>query len=246
MLNSQLSGTSIFDPVLCELNYRWFTPNNGSDIIDPFAGGSVRGIVAKTLGYNYTGIDLRQEQIDANYNNAEECGLSDINWICDNSQNILNHVSENSKDLLFTCPPYFDLEVYSDNENDISNMEYDEFVDIYTDILRKTARTLKNNRFAIVVISDVRDKKGFYRDLTGVTKQAFAKEDLFFYNDLILLNSVGSGALRARKGMTNRKVVRLHQNVLVFYKGNPKDIKNNFPELDTYEDPEIFSETFGE
>ena len=46
--------------------------------------------------------------------------------------------------------------------------------------------------------------------------------------------------------MGNRKVVRIHQNVLVFYKGNPKEIKLNFPELETYEDPEIFSETFPE
>ena len=37
-------STSIFDPVLCELAYRWFCPSGGK-IIDPFAGGSVRGIV---------------------------------------------------------------------------------------------------------------------------------------------------------------------------------------------------------
>ena len=243
---STLNGTSIFDPVLCELGYTWFTPAKGCNIIDPFAGGSVRGIVASSLGFNFTGIDLRQEQIDANYNNANEIGLSNINWLCDNSQNILNHVKENSMDLMFTCPPYFDLEVYSDNENDISNMSFEEFDEVYRDILRKTARTLKNNRFAVVVISDVRDNKDFYRDLTGITKQALAEEGCYFYNDMILLNSIGTGAFRARRGMSNRKVVRLHQNVLVFYKGNPKEIKLNFPELETYEDPEIFSETFPE
>lgn len=244
--SESLGGTSIFDPVLCELGYTWFVPGKGSNIIDPFAGGSVRGIVAGSLGFNYTGIDLRQEQIDANYNNANEIGLSNINWLCDNSQNILNHVKENSMDLMFTCPPYFDLEVYSDNENDISNMSFEEFDEVYRDILRKTARTLKNNRFAVVVISDVRDKQGFYRDLTGITKRALAEEGCYFYNDLILLNSAGSAAIRARKSMGNRKVVRIHQNVLVFYKGNPKEIKLNFPELETYEDPEIFSETFPE
>lgn len=244
--SESLGGTSIFDPALCELGYTWFTPAKGCNIIDPFAGGSVRGIVASSLGFNYTGIDLRQEQIDANYNNANEIGLSNINWLCDNSQNILNHVKENSMDLMFTCPPYFDLEVYSDNENDISNMSFEEFDEVYRDILRKTARTLKNNRFAVVVISDVRDKQGFYRDLTGITKRALAEEGCYFYNDLILLNSAGSAAIRARKSMGNRKVVRIHQNVLVFYKGNPKEIKLNFPELETYEDPEIFSETFPE
>ena len=58
-------GTSVFDPVLCEVMYKWFcTP--GGKILDPFAGGSVRGIVASYLGYDYHGNDLRPEQIAAN------------------------------------------------------------------------------------------------------------------------------------------------------------------------------------
>lgn len=99
-----LEGTSIFDPVLCELGYRWFTPKTKSNIFDPFAGGSVRGIVAKVLGHNYTGIDLRAEQVSANYANAREIGLSDINWICDDSLDIDEHIENESQDLLFTCP----------------------------------------------------------------------------------------------------------------------------------------------
>jgi len=35
-------------------------------VLDPFAGGSVRGIVASRLGYRYVGIELRQEQVEAN------------------------------------------------------------------------------------------------------------------------------------------------------------------------------------
>ena len=64
-LGAQQSGTSIFDPVLCELAYTWFTAP-GAHVLDPFAGGSVRGIVAAYLGRRYTGIDLRPEQIEAN------------------------------------------------------------------------------------------------------------------------------------------------------------------------------------
>ena len=63
------TDTSIFCPALTELIYRWFAPEGGR-ILDPFAGGSVRGIVANYLGYSYTGIDLRQEQIEANREQA--------------------------------------------------------------------------------------------------------------------------------------------------------------------------------
>ena len=68
---SDTQSTSIFDPALCELMYKWFCPENGK-ILDPFAGGSVRGIVAHYLKYYYVGIELRQEQVDANRENAAE------------------------------------------------------------------------------------------------------------------------------------------------------------------------------
>ena len=50
-------STSIFCPSLCEVLYHWFCVDGG-EILDCFAGGSVRGIVANYLGYKYTGIDI--------------------------------------------------------------------------------------------------------------------------------------------------------------------------------------------
>ena len=35
-------------------------------VLDPFAGGSVRGIVASQLGRGYLGIELAAEQVEAN------------------------------------------------------------------------------------------------------------------------------------------------------------------------------------
>nr|DAI51516.1 MAG TPA: Putative modification methylase [Caudoviricetes sp.] len=230
-----LNGTSVFDPVLCEVSYRWFSPTNVGEvkILDCFAGGSVRGVVAERLGHNYTGVDLREEQVQSNYKNAEEigCDMSKLNWITGDSKNI-DTLVDGKFDLVFTCPPYFDLEVYSDDENDISNMEYEDFEEVYKEILVKTVDKLKNNRFAIVVISDVRDKKGFYRDLVGLTKEAMKESGALFYNDIILKNANASGAIRANGMMKNRKVVRLHQNVLVFFKGDPKKIKEDFEPLE--------------
>jgi len=229
-----MSGTSVFDPTLTELIYRWFMPDNdkGVNIFDPFAGGSVRGVIGSILGKKYTGIDLRKEQIDANYANAKEIGvISEIKWINDDSLNVDEHIEDNTQDLIIACPPYLDLEVYSDNPNDLSNMETDDFFIIYKDILNRAMKKLKDNRFAVIVVSDVRGKDGMYRDLTGETKKVMSESGAGLYNDIILLNSVGSGAMRARKTMNQRKTTRRHQNVLVFFKGNQKNIKNDFTPL---------------
>jgi hypothetical protein len=64
-------STSIFDPVLCEIVYRWFIPHGGL-VLDPFAGGSVRGIVAAKLGRRYVGIDVRKAQIEANLRQGKD------------------------------------------------------------------------------------------------------------------------------------------------------------------------------
>ena len=66
-----MATTSIFDPVLTELSYRWFNIEGGR-ILDPFAGGSVRGIVAAKLNMPYVGNDLREKQVVANIENAKE------------------------------------------------------------------------------------------------------------------------------------------------------------------------------
>ena len=50
------TDVSIFDPVLCELSYKWYCPPRGK-ILDPFAGGSVRGIVASKVVFEDTGVE---------------------------------------------------------------------------------------------------------------------------------------------------------------------------------------------
>lgn len=232
--NEDINGTSIFDPVLCELVYKWFNVPNGK-ILDCFAGGSVRGIVAAKLGYEYLGNDLRNEQIEANRINAKEV-LQDAEiyptWTCGDSLNIDTIAKGYEADLLFSCPPYADLEVYSELKEDISNMPYKDFIDIYRQIICKSCELLKDDRFAVFVVGDVRDKKGFYYDFISDTKKIFINNGLKLYNELILSNSISSLALAASGHMKYRKVTKIHQNVLVFYKGNPKNIKANYPELD--------------
>ena len=226
---------SIFDPVLCELAYKWFNIPNGK-ILDPFAGGSVRGIVAAKLGYEYLGNDLRSEQIEANRINAKEV-LQDSEiyptWTCGDSLHIDTIAKGYEVDLLFSCPPYADLEVYSDKKEDISNMPYKDFIAVYREIIRKSCELLKEDRFAVFVVGDVRDKKGFYQNFVSDTIMAFWNCGVILYNEMILSTQIAAKALTVSKGFNaSRKIGKVHQNVLVFYKGNPKNIKANYPELD--------------
>lgn len=233
-------GTSIFDPALCELMYRWFCPDGGS-ILDPFAGGSVRGIVAGRLGYRYFGNDIRPEQVTANEDNAREVPvLEPPRWSCGDSRDLGALADGQSYDMVFSCPPYYDLEIYSDDPADLSNMTWEDFRTAYREIIAQSCRLLSDNRFAVFVVGDVRDKRGFYRDLIGETKQAFADCGCLLYNEIIKLDPFGTAGARARRLFGNRKVVRVHQHVLVFYKGDPAQIKREFGEVQLPESKDDF------
>jgi DNA modification methylase len=223
------SGTSIFDPVLCELAYRWFcTP--GGTVLDPFAGGSVRGIVASHIGLQYIGIDLRPEQIAANREQAARIAKDPQPvWITGDSRNIATLCPDVKADLIFSCPPYADLERYSDDPLDLSTMEYPAFLEAYRAIIKASCALLKPNRFACFVVGDVRDRKGFYRGFVADTAQAFADAGMRLYNDAVIVTAVGSLPIRVGKQFSGgRKLGKTHQNVLVFYNGDPKAIKTEF------------------
>lgn len=219
------SGTSVFDPVLCEIAYRWFSPSGGV-ILDPFAGGSVRGVVAAKLDRQYIGHELRDEQVAANRAQADEiCAVCEYPpaWIIGDSRNIDKTCADVTADFVFSCPPYADLEVYSDNPRDLSTLGYADFKAAYFEIIAKACARLANNRFACFVVGEVRDKKGNYYDFVGDTVEAFRAAGLSYYNEMILVTAVGSLPIRAGKQFsTSRKIGKTHQNVLVFVKGDGK------------------------
>lgn len=221
-MNAKLlpSNTSIFDPVLCELMYRWFCPDGGY-ILDPFAGGSVRGIVANYLGYHYSGIDIRKEQVESNREQALDIlGMENLpQWYVGDSNIVLEQNWQKQFDLVFTCPPYANLEVYSDMQGDISNMEYDDFIFTFESIMRKACKLLKVGGMAIVVVGEVRNKKGEYYGFVADTVKLMQRcSGMTFYNDAILATSLASAALRAGGNMKSGKLVKVHQNVLMFKK----------------------------
>jgi DNA modification methylase len=218
------TDTSVFDPTLCELAYRWFSPKSGR-VLDPFAGGSVRGIVASALGLQYVGIELRREQVEANEAQAADiCRdlLHPPRYVCGDSRKV-ESLATGSFDFLFTCPPYGDLEVYSDDPRDLSTLPSDDFDIAYADVIEKSCALLRNDRFACVVVGDYRDKRGNYRNFVGKTIDAFLGAGLHLYNEAILVTPAGSLPVRTTKQFeASRKMGKTHQNVLVFVKGDGK------------------------
>lgn len=223
LLQKKQKSTSIFDPVLCEIMYNWFTKENDL-VFDRFCGGSVRGIVASFLNRNYVGVDIRQEQLEENKKQTELCNTHIPRYY---------HTSEITNeryDFFFTCPPYWNLEKYSNQSDDLSNMDQDIFWTEYRSILENSLVNLSDDRFAAIVVGDVRDSSGNYIRLPQKTVDIFIDCGLHLYNEMVLLQEPVSAAMRAFNYMnSSRKIAKSHQNVLIFVKGNAKLATERLP-----------------
>jgi len=240
IMSEMNNGVSLLDPVLAEIIINWFGTKNGL-AVDPFAGDTVFGFVAGSSEMGFKGIELRKEQADLNRKRCDDAGLP-CKYYCDTSENIDKYIENEEADLIFSCPPYADLEVYSDNPKDLSTMPHDEFFNVYKKILQSTYSKLKNNRFAVIVMGEVRNKNGNYIGTIPKTIEIMEQAGYKYYNEIILVNSAGTLPLRAGKSMrATRKIGKMHQNVLVFVKGNPKVASQDlgeiqFPDVEVQDD----------
>ena len=216
------AGTSIFDPALAELIIAWWS-REGDQILDPFAGGSVRGVVSSCMGRRYTGVDLSADQVAADRAQTD-LGSPDMppQWICGDSADIdalLDDAIE--ADLIMTCPPYGDLERYSDDPADLSTMDWEDFQVAYRTILSATVGRLRQDRFVAVVVSDIKDRDGAYRGLPALTSDALTSTGCRIVADAVILDPLGSKQMMCERPFrANRTLTRVHQNLIVGVKGD--------------------------
>jgi hypothetical protein len=179
------------------------------------------------MSRKYLGIELRKEQVEANRAQVPELINNDEVapfWVCADSRKVCKIMKHRRADFLFTCPPYYNLEVYSDDPADISTASsYHEFLEGYETIIADSVSCLADNRFAAIVVGDLRDKDGAIIPLVNDTIAAFEDSGAMFYNDIVFVTAVGSLPIRVGKQFdVSRKIGRMHQRLLVFCKGNPR------------------------
>lgn len=209
------NGTSVFDPQLAKVMYRWFADGK-STILDPFAGGVVRGAMAALAKKTYTGYEVRAEQIADNKAKLAKLKIKGVEYIHKSCETI---AATEAFDMLLTCPPYYWLEKYSDHADDISNRDEAGFDKFMADVMKKCFRALKKDSFAVWVVGTVRRKNGSIINLPGKIVQWGEAAGFEFYNDIVYITPSGTAALRARKIFDGgAKVVRVHQNIIVLKK----------------------------
>ena len=144
-------------------------------------------------------------------------------WVTGDSRVTMAEHPPHSFDLVLGCPPYYDIESYSDDDADLSTMTTEEFDAAMAATLAVADRALKPDRFAAFVVGGARDKRGNLRDMKKCMIDAAAAAGWHLANDAVLLTQAGSAAFRAGRAFTARRTLaRVHQDVVIFVKGDRK------------------------
>lgn len=180
----KLEWASIFDPVLWECMIRWFAPTAGGRILDPFAGGCTRGIVAGFLGYQYTGVEWRPGQADINKRQADVINFAkpstrlDPAWIQANGNRVTLPDAE-SYDMVLTSAPLY-------SGNDANWKTYEDFLAWYESICAQAVTRLKENRLLVIAVEELTDDAGIIRCFVEQNITLFERLGLAHYNRMTL------------------------------------------------------------
>jgi len=195
----------------------------GCSVVDPFMGRATRGVVSALLNQDYIGYDVSPTTIEWANNN----GFQTVNNFFGEQRAVgimsdgckLDFTNDNSVDLIFTCPPYWNLEVYEDVPDELSHCRtYNEFLDKMNVCSANCFRVLKPFGFCVFVIGDWKSDGEFYHfsvDLINI----FEKNR--FYTHDIAINKIYSwlsSQLTRGQNITYRYLGKMHEYIIVFRK----------------------------
>lgn len=230
--DSVYTGTmSVFPVPLAEWIILRYAPFEGGTILDAFAGGPPRAIVSAFMRYKYIGYEIRQEQIDENLEVINRLGISGaVEYRCSDGTKLLG-CEPNSIDFGFTCSPYYNLEVYSDMPEDLSNMgSYEEFHEAMFECAQSYMRVLKPGAFVCLVTCPFRQggHKDFNEltDFPGDTVDNYRMAGFMLWQKIVLSRNFASAAARSTTSWKGKKLISRHEELLVFRKPLPQPEKN--------------------
>lgn len=219
----------------------WSKPEDR--IWDPFAGHFTRPLISNYFDRHYWGQDVSKEYFEKTKQGIlqrTEGGLLEDEVLIDTEDEItvnlnnnwlrLQHkdsrnsgdVPDEWADFTITSPPYFDLEFYGPEDEQLGNAadgDYDEFLEMLHEVMEHNYRVLKPGRYAAWVVNDFRQncmENGLYpyhRDVMNI-----AEDVGFTIHDVAQYKTGVSGGMFVKQLAHMEVTGKIHEYVLVFRK----------------------------
>lgn len=192
----------------------------GQVVFDPFAGHNSRMELTVKTGRNYVGCDLSTTFMEFNVKRAAQLRVKfpkvsiDLHH-CDSRR---VPVSDNIGDFSLTSPPYYDIEYYGDEPEQLGKCDdYKTFLKELFEVVRETYRVLKSGAYSIWFINDFRRDGVFYSYHTDMIRLG-RKAGFALHDTLIVDFGRGFGDCFANRMMLRKILPKRHEYGIVFRK----------------------------
>ena len=209
---------SKFNSENCKNIINFFT-SKGDTILDPFAGRT-RAIISNYLDRKYVGFELTEKYFPTESTSDRKIFNMDsghMDKVLDKSMKF---------DLVFTCPPYWNMEKYSADENDLSTFKtYDDFLEGCNKRLEIASSYLKEDGFLIVVLMDFRKDGIFHTWHTDTINWFHRNTEFELYDTMIWEMSPAKRHPLYPQALVNRRMLNTHEYCLVFNRKTQPELR---------------------
>lgn len=200
-------NVSLFKPMIGKLLYENFAR---SRVFDYSAGWGARCLAAMSLGLEYYGVDP-----------LTSCEVNKMMKFFNGKGFVLNGCSEDVEiychfpkvDCVLSCPPYFDLEIYSDDARQSTNKfrEYDKWLGFYwRETVKNCISILEEDGFFVLIIKDMVGKHNLAENMSKICLES----GLNFHRELCYKTSTNHLSSKKKTG----KVSKNSEKIMIFKK----------------------------
>jgi hypothetical protein len=218
-------GARGFDPVAAELIYRWFCPRAGL-VVDVSPGDATRAVVALKLGCHYVGVDPDHPQIQANREDCQRVlgeGAHPTFIRANPASGVLTDRA------LFGHPDLIVATAPDPGRGDRST-----FLAGWQSLCGQMVELVKPQRFIVVIVRPGRQADGEMWDMAAQTQYAMGMGGAKCWNEAVYCAPAAHGGPNpvevGAKFQNGRRLAATHANVLVFFKGDPRRMAEDFPQ----------------
>jgi len=215
---------SEFNPTVAK-NIISFWSKENDLILDPFSGRT-RALVSNRMNRNYIGYEVSKDVVDymlVKFNELKILNNDSYHFIEIHNRDCLeieNDYKGECVDMVFSCPPYWNLEKYESVDGQLSDIkDYNEFLDELEVRLGNACNVLKVNKYMCMVVGDFR-RKGKYVTFHADLIDRMKKNKGLKLHDVVVMQNIPFGMAACYFG--NRKLydctAKAHEYLLVWKK----------------------------
>lgn len=219
---------------------RCFTTKEETVVLDPFAGLGSTILAAEELGKTGIGLDIypsfvkkaqeRLAQLRLLTAESRPASSPRSHFHCVDARNLRRVVPIDSVDIVITSPPYWDIllqersadrkstRYYGESDADLGRISnYQKFLDSLRDTFEPVYSVLKDGKYCVVVVMDIRKKDRLYPFHSDVV--SLMRDVGFNYDDVIIWDRRHEYNNMRPLGFPYRfRINKAHEYILIFRK----------------------------